>query len=57
MLHLQVLHETIMNRLRQDLHLKQVVVQQVQQNEVLMMAQQQHQIHQVYIQTKIHQVQ
>jgi hypothetical protein len=53
----QILHEMIMNQLYPDLHLKQVVVQQVQQNEVRMKEQQQHRIHQVYIRMKIHQVQ
>jgi hypothetical protein len=57
MLHHQILHEMIMNQLYQVLHQKQVVVQQVQQNEVPMKVQQQHQIRQVYIQMKIHQVQ
>ncbi len=57
MLHHLILHEMIVNQLYQDLHLKQVVVQQVQPNEVQMKAQQQHQIHQVYIQMKIHQAQ
>jgi hypothetical protein len=56
MLHHQILHEMIMDQLYPDLHQRQVVVQQVRQNEVLMKAQQ-HQIHQVYIQMKIHQVQ
>ncbi len=56
MLHHRILQEMIVNRLYPDLHLKQVVVQQVQRNEVLMMEQQQQQ-HQVYIQMKIHQVQ
>jgi hypothetical protein len=56
-LHHPILHEMIVNQLYRDRHLKQVVVQQVLQNEVLMKVQQQHRIHQVYIQMKIHQVQ
>lgn len=57
MLHHQIPLEMIMNQMYQVLHLKQVVVQQVQQNEVQMKVQQQHQILRVYIQMKIHQVQ
>jgi hypothetical protein len=54
MLHHQILRVMIMNRLYRIHHLKQVVVQQVQQNEVRMMVQQQQQ-HRVYIQMTIHQ--
>lgn len=57
MLHHPILLEMIVNRIFRDLHRKQVVVQQVQLNEVLMMEQQQHRIHQVYIRMKIHRVQ
>lgn len=57
MLHRRILLEMIVNRIYRDLHRKQAVVQQVQRNEVQMMEQQQHRIHQVYIQMKIHQVQ